>query len=74
MLEIVKLERRFNNGSRAFRPIDVTINKGDVVGILGTSGSGKSTLMHIIGMLDKPTSGSIKISGKTLWAYIEIPG
>lgn len=48
----------------ALRDVTLTIKPKEYVGILGTSGSGKSTLMHIIGMLDKPTSGKITISGK----------
>lgn len=64
MLEIVKLERRFNNGSRAFRPIDVTINKGDVVGILGTSGCGKSTFLRVLAGLDPIDKGEIILDGQ----------
>lgn len=48
----------------ALRDVNINIKPKEYVGILGTSGSGKSTLMHIIGMLDKPTSGKVKISGK----------
>lgn len=48
----------------ALRDVNISIKPKEYVGILGTSGSGKSTLMHIIGMLDKPTSGKVKISGK----------
>ncbi len=48
----------------ALRDVSLTIKDKEYVGILGTSGSGKSTLMHIIGLLDKPTSGIIVISGK----------
>lgn len=46
--------------------IDLEIKKGEFSSIIGPSGSGKSTLMHIIGLLDKPTSGDIFIEGKNI--------
>jgi len=48
----------------ALKDANVEITKGEYVGILGPSGSGKSTLMHIIGLLDTPTSGKISLFGK----------
>ena len=44
--------------------IDLTVHKGDFIAILGHSGAGKSTLLHIIGLLDRPTSGRILFKGK----------
>ena len=48
------------------KDINLTINEGEFVSIMGPSGSGKSTLLYLIGSLDKPTSGSIKVKGKEL--------
>lgn len=50
----------------ALKDVSVNIKQKEYVGILGTSGSGKSTLMHIIGLLDKPTSGQVKLFDKDI--------
>lgn len=50
----------------ALKEIDVDINEGDYVALVGPSGSGKSTLMHVIGLLDKPSTGSVMINGKDI--------
>lgn len=64
VVETKKLSRVFKNGDievRALTDVDMTIYQGDFVAIMGASGSGKSTLLHIIGCLDKPTSGEYKL-------------
>lgn len=48
------------------RSVNITINKGEIVSIVGSSGAGKSTLLHILGTLDKADSGSIIIEGQSL--------
>jgi len=46
------------------KSLSLTINRGDRLSIIGSSGSGKSTLLHLLGGLDKPTSGSVSVAGK----------
>ncbi|KXJ43042.1 MAG: lipoprotein ABC transporter ATP-binding protein [Cycloclasticus sp. Phe_18] len=52
--------------------IDMSLNQGDRLAIMGTSGSGKSTLLHLLGGLDKPTSGSVMMNGKNLTELTEV--
>jgi putative ABC transport system ATP-binding protein len=68
-IEANKLCKSFNLGNNeveVLRDIDLQINKGEFVSIMGPSGSGKSTLLYLIGGLDKPTSGNIRINSKEL--------
>ena len=54
------------NITKALDGITLNIGQGEFVAIVGTSGSGKSTLLNMMGGLDNPTSGSIKVKGKEL--------
>jgi putative ABC transport system ATP-binding protein len=55
----------------ALKNVSFKINQGDFISITGPSGSGKSTLMHIIGLLDNPTSGQILLNGKDISKFKE---
>ncbi len=63
MKGISKIYRSEGVETVALRNINLTINKGEFIAITGRSGSGKSTLMHLIGLLDTPTSGTCKLNG-----------
>ncbi|MDO4949808.1 MAG: ABC transporter ATP-binding protein [Bacteroidales bacterium] len=62
MIEIRQITKNFGN-LQVLRGIDLDIRQGEVVSIVGPSGAGKTTLLHIIGTLDKATSGSVRIDG-----------
>ncbi|MBD3311528.1 MAG: ATP-binding cassette domain-containing protein [Candidatus Magasanikbacteria bacterium] len=67
LIEVKNLTKRFVNGqvvTKVLHGMDFEIDKGEFVAIMGPSGSGKSTLMHILGFLDKATSGSYHFEGK----------
>ncbi|MFD2891563.1 ABC transporter ATP-binding protein [Flavobacterium chuncheonense] len=67
IIEIKNIKRDFELGEEiihVLKGIDLTINKGEYVALMGPSGSGKSTLMNILGCLDTPTSGSYILNGK----------
>ncbi|MDD2484708.1 MAG: ABC transporter ATP-binding protein [Eubacteriales bacterium] len=66
LIRIEDLTKVYKNGEievAALRHIDLTINKGEYVAIMGASGSGKSTLMNILGCLDRPTEGYYYLEG-----------
>jgi putative ABC transport system ATP-binding protein len=67
MIEIRSLSRHFQVGEQLVKALDdvsLTFGAGDYVSIMGPSGSGKSTLLNIIGLLDRPTSGSYALDGR----------
>jgi len=67
-VKLENIKRFYNIGKRnefrALKGIDLEIDKGDFISIIGSSGSGKSTLLNVIGCLDTPTSGKVYIEGE----------
>lgn len=66
MKDIVKTYHLGDEDQTVLNRVNLTVNRGEFVSILGPSGSGKSTLMNIIGCLDVPTSGSYELSGEVV--------
>lgn len=66
VIEIRHLRKVFDDDTIPLKDIDITINDGDVISIIGPSGTGKSTLLRCINMLTEPTSGSIIVDGQDI--------
>ena len=69
ILQVTELKKYYGtepNITKALDGVTLVINEGEFVAIVGTSGSGKSTLLNMMGGLDIPTSGKVKVRGKEL--------
>ena len=69
ILQAVDVKKIYGQGETEVRALDgvnLEVEKGELVAIVGTSGSGKSTMLHIIGGLDNPTSGQVMVDGQEL--------
>lgn len=69
ILETINLSKTYGNKEskvNALNSVNINIEKGEFVAIIGPSGSGKSTLLHLLGGLEKISSGSIKVNGKDI--------
>ena len=72
LIEVKSVSKEYKMGNqvvKAANNLNLTINQGELVVILGPSGSGKSTLLNLLGGLDKPTSGEILIDGENITAF-----
>ena len=56
----------YPDGTKALKGAEITVGRGDFIGVMGPSGSGKSTLLHLIGGLDRPTKGEVILFGKRI--------
>lgn len=74
MIKLEHVTKAYDIAGEVFKAIDdisLEVKKGEYLGILGPSGSGKSTLMHIMGLLDQPTSGKVLINDKDTSKYTD---
>lgn len=71
ILKTESLKKYYGTGEnqvRALDGIDLSIENGELIAVVGTSGSGKSTLLHMLGGLDRPTSGKVYVDGKDIFS------
>lgn len=71
ILQAKDLKKIYGTGENAVHALDgvnLSVEKGEFVAVVGTSGSGKSTLLHMLGGLDRPTSGTVMVDGKSIFS------
>lgn len=71
ILTTKNLKKTYGSGEsevHALDGVDLSVEKGEFVAVVGTSGSGKSTLLHMLGGLDRPTSGTVLVDGKDIFS------
>ncbi len=72
LLEVDQLTKQYDTGAEeplvVLRGVSMTVEAGEIVAVMGESGAGKSTLLHLLGALDRPTSGTVVCAGNDLFA------
>ncbi|MFJ9434188.1 ABC transporter ATP-binding protein [Streptomyces sp. NPDC101490] len=63
VIELRDATRTYPGGVHALRGVNLTVHAGELLAVVGPSGSGKSTMLHVMGTLDKPTGGTVRIAG-----------
>lgn len=74
ILQTVNLTKTYGKGEievNALSDVNISVEQGQFIAIVGPSGSGKSTLLHLLGGIERPTSGSVKIEGKDIYRLSE---
>ena len=72
ILKVENLSKIYGKGETQVKALDnvsFSVEKGEFIAIVGASGSGKSTLLHLIGGVDRPTSGKVYIEGKDIYSF-----
>lgn len=69
--DLIKIYGSGETSVHALDGVNFSVEKGEFVAIVGTSGSGKSTLLHMLGGLDRPTSGSVIVDGKDIFSLVD---
>jgi putative ABC transport system ATP-binding protein len=63
VIELARVSKTYAGGVTALRSVDLVVEYGELLAIVGPSGSGKSTMLHLIGTLDRPSRGTVRIDG-----------
>ena len=74
MIQVTDLHKSFPMGEQTLpvlKGINLTIQRGELIAVVGASGAGKSTLLHILGLLDRPTKGTVQFEGQDLFGFSE---